>query len=65
MLNLDDYFWPLVEHPTDWINDRNFETPEALDFQLLNQHLRELLEGATVEQPVFNFKEGRRLPPSR
>jgi len=25
MLNLDDYFWALIEHPTDWINDRNFE----------------------------------------
>ena len=37
MLNLDDYFWSLVEHPTDWINDRNYETPEALDIQLLNQ----------------------------
>ena len=61
MLNLDDYFWSLVEHPTDWINDRNFETPEALDFQLLNQHLRDLLEGRTVEKPVFNFKEGRRM----
>ena len=24
MLNLDDYFWALVEHPTDWINDREF-----------------------------------------
>jgi uridine kinase len=60
MLNLDDYFWSLVEHPTDWINDRNFETPEALDFQLLNQHLRELLEGGSIEKPVFNFKEGRR-----
>jgi uridine kinase len=60
MLNLDDYFWPLVEHPTDWINDRNFETPEALDFQLLNQHLRELLAGRTVEKPVYSFKEGRR-----
>jgi uridine kinase len=60
MLNLDDYFWSLVEHPTDWINDRNFETPEALDFQLLNQHLRELLEGATIEKPVYSFKEGRR-----
>ena len=60
MLNLDDYFWSLVEHPTDWINDRNFETPEALDFQLLNQHLRDLLEGRTIEKPVFNFKEGRR-----
>lgn len=60
MLNLDDYFWSLVEHPTDWINDRNFETPEALDFQLLNQHLRELLEGRTVDKPTYNFKEGRR-----
>jgi uridine kinase len=60
MLNLDDYFWSLVEHPTDWINDRNFETPEALDFQLLNQHLRELLEGRAIEKPVYSFKEGRR-----
>jgi uridine kinase len=61
MLNLDDYFWSLVEHPTDWINDRNFETPEALDFQLLNQHLRDLLEGRTIEKPVYSFKEGRRI----
>jgi len=60
MLNLDDYFWSLVEHPTDWINDRNFETPEALDFQLLNQHLRALLNGETIEKPVYSFKEGRR-----
>ena len=61
MLNLDDYFWSLVEHPTDWINDRNYETPEALDIQLLNLHLRELLEGRTIEKPVYSFKEGRRL----
>ena len=59
-LNLDDYFWSLVEHPTDWINDRNFETPEALDFQLLNQQLRDLLAGGTVDKPVYSFKEGRR-----
>jgi len=61
MLNLDDYFWSLVEHPTDWINDRNYETPEALDIQLLNQHLRELLQGQTIEKPIFSFKEGRRV----
>lgn len=61
MLNLDDYFWSLVEHPTDWINDRNYEAPEALDIQLLNQHLRELLSGRTVEKPVYSFKEGRRV----
>ncbi len=60
MLNLDDYFWPLVEHPTDWINDRNYETPEALDIQLLNSHLCALLAGETIEKPVFNFKDGHR-----
>ena len=60
MLNLDDYFWSLVEHPTDWINDRNYEAPEALDIQLLNRHLRALLDGQTVEKPVYSFKEGRR-----
>jgi len=59
MLNLDDYFWSLVEHPTDWINDRNYEAPEALDIQLVNRHLRELLEGRTIEKPVYSFKEGR------
>ena len=61
MLNLDDYFWSLVEHPSDWINDRNFETPEALDIQLLNQHLLGLLEGKTIDKPVYSFKEGRRV----
>ena len=61
MLNLDDYFWALIEHPTDWINDRNFETPEALDIQLLNRHLQDLLAGKTVETPVYSFKEGRRI----
>lgn len=61
MLNLDDYFWSLVEHPTDWINDRNYETPEALDIQLLNRHLIDLLTGKTIEKPIYSFKEGRRV----
>jgi len=61
MLNLDDYFWSLVEHPTDWINDRNYETPEAMDIQLLNQHLQILLNGETIDKPIYSFKEGRRV----
>jgi len=65
MLNLDDYFWSLVEHPTDWINDRNYETPEAMDIQLLNQQLQALLAGETVEKPVYSFKEGRRTASKR
>jgi len=65
MLNLDDYFWSVVEHPTDWINDRNFETPEALDIQLLNQHLKMLLDGQPIDKPTYSFKEGRRVATKR
>ena len=65
MLNLDDYFWPLIEHPSDWINDRNYETPEALDIQLLNEHLRALLAGDPIDKPVYSFKEGRRIGTKR
>src|SRR5262249_51738879 len=61
MLNLDDYFWGLAEHPTDWLADRNFETPEALDIQLINAQLRALLDGATIDKPIYSFKEGRRV----
>ena len=61
MLNLDDYFWSLIEHPTDWIDDRNYETPEALDIQLMNEHLRALLAGEEIQKPVYSFKEGRRV----
>jgi uridine kinase len=61
MLNLDDYFWSLVEHPTDWLNDRNYETPEAMDIQLLNSHLQGLLAGERIEKPVYSFKDGRRV----
>jgi len=60
MLNVDDYFWSLIEHPTDWINDRNYETPEALDIQLLNDQLKALLAGDTIRKPVYSFKEGHR-----
>ena len=65
MLSLDDYFWPLIEHPTDWINDRNYETPEAIDIQLLNAHLRALLAGEPVDKPLYSFKEGRRVGTKR
>jgi len=61
MLNLDDYFWSAFEHPTDWLNDRNYEAPEALDIQLLNEHLRTLLDGKPIEKPVYSFKEGCRV----
>ena len=62
MLNLDDYFWSLVEHPTDWINDRNYETPEALDIQLLNSHSARFARGRDDREAGLQLQGG---PPDR
>jgi uridine kinase len=59
-INVDNYFFDLDTHPTDPRGDYDFETPQALDLALINQHLEQLLAGKTVEVPYYNFKSGNR-----
>ena len=33
----------------------NFDHPDAIDFELLCEHLRELKEGRPVEQPIYSY----------
>ncbi len=40
----------------------NFDHPNAIDFELLKQHLRELKRGKSIEQPVYSFETHNRLP---
>lgn len=59
-INVDNYFFDLETHPKDSRGDYDFETPQALDIDLLNDHLRRLLAGETVEIPHYNFRTGNR-----
>ena len=59
-LNLDNYFYNLEIHPKDEFGDYDFETPFAMDINLINEHLEKLLEGKTIQSPIFNFKTGKR-----
>jgi uridine kinase len=59
-MNLDNYFWDIHQHPTDWVSDRNYESIEALDYQLINTHLYRLLKGEKIKVPEYNFHTGRR-----
>ena len=59
-LNVDHYFYDLESHPKDTTGDYDFETPQALDLELIRRHLDELLEGRKVAIPFYNFKTGRR-----
>ncbi len=59
-LALDNYFFDLELHPRDEFGDYDFETPEALDLKLINQHLEELDRGRAIDVPVYDFKSGKR-----
>lgn len=38
----------------------NFDHPRSIDFDLLVQHLKELKEGKTIDQPVYSFVKHNR-----
>jgi uridine kinase len=59
-LNIDNYFFDLEMHPRDEFGDFDFETPQALDLELINQHLRRLISGEEVHTPSYDFKLGKR-----
>ncbi len=60
-LNVDNYFFDLEIHPKDEFGDYDFETPQALDLELINQHLVQLTEGKEVNIPYYDFKTGHRF----
>jgi len=59
-LNVDNYFFDLEMHPKDEFGDYDFETPQALDLDLINEHLTRLFEGEEVMIPFYDFKTGTR-----
>lgn len=59
-LNVDNYFYDLAMHPKDEFGDYDFETPQALDLALINEHLARLFEGEEVKIPFYDFKTGTR-----
>jgi len=59
-LNVDHYFFDLEYHPKDEFGDYDFETPQALDLPLINEHLVQLSKGEKVLIPSYNFKTGTR-----
>ncbi|HIQ02603.1 MAG TPA: response regulator SirA [Anaerolineales bacterium] len=59
-LTVDNYFFDLELHPKDEFGDYDFETPQALDLELINDHLVRLVNGEEVRIPFYDFKTGRR-----
>jgi uridine kinase len=57
-LAMDHYFLPREQAPRDASGDYDFERLEALDLELLNQQLLDLMAGREVTVPYYNFHTG-------
>ena len=58
---VDNYFYDLAMHPIDEFGDYDFETPQALDLELIDQHISRLCKGEEVTIPFYDFKTGTRF----
>lgn len=59
-LSLDNYFVNREKTPLDENGEYDFEDIKALDVELFNQNLLDLLDGKEIELPKFSFETGQR-----
>ena len=57
-ISVDNYFVEREQTPKNEKGEYDFESIEAIDTELFNNHLLALLEGKEVEMPEFDFKLG-------
>lgn len=61
IISMDDYFVDRNRTPVDIDGNYNFDVIEALDLELFNDDMADLLAGETIEMPHFDFKSGKRV----
>jgi uridine kinase len=61
-LGLDDYYCDRDETPRDEHGQYDFEAFEAIQVDLLQEHLSRLVDGELVETARFDFQTGKSLP---
>lgn len=59
-ISLDNYYKNRVDTPKDENGQYDYECLEALDVEGYNRDMKALLDGETVELPVYNFISGKR-----
>ena len=64
-ISMDDYYLPRGEAPLDEDGKPDLESADALDIELFNQNLADLVAGLEVECPKYDFKAGRRAEVGR
>ena len=64
-LEHDCYYHDLSELSMEARRQVNFDHPDAFDTALLVNHVQRLLNGETIEQPIYSYEESLRLDETR
>ena len=61
-LSIDNYYLDRKDTPKRADGTLDFEIIDALDLKLFNRHLKDLMNGKSINSPVYSFSEGTRHP---
>jgi len=59
-ISTDDYFVERKDTPKDDLGNYDYECLNAIDINLLNNHLSSLLKGEEINMPSYNFVTGKK-----
>jgi uridine kinase len=65
VVSLDSYYRGMEEIPLEERKKVNFDHPDALDWELLHEHLQAIAAGRPFDEPVYSFADYARLPETR
>ena len=60
-ISMDDYYLDREHTPIDEDGKPDFESADALDIELFNQNLADLIAGLEVDLPKYDFMQGKRV----
>ena len=64
-LQQDSYYRNLSDLPLDYRHIANFDHPDAIDNDLLVNHIRRLKSGEAIELPLYDFRTHTRMSETR
>ena len=65
VIQQDAYYKDLSHVPLEERTEANFDHPDSVDFDLLKKHLSNLVNGLSVEAPVYDFSTHTRAEKTR
>lgn len=57
-ISVDNYFVERIDTPIDEYGERDYDCLEAIDLELFNKHINQLLNGEEIDVPEFDFIVG-------